>query len=181
MCAIDFSLTLTESLRSGWCVHCSAGHFLSRATKSTKKRPWKPMVSTQLRAVRRMHSTSQKRIAYGSHFWGVMDSFPRRTTQFVMSCTARKNWFVETSPKCSMAAATIPLSRSPLQNVEDGTPIFLSGAAAKREAGTIPDLHQNAVLKVKSRGCFAARSNRPKEVKGPLVPCGVSLVTFFRW
>ena len=156
------------------------GNFCQERQKSPKT-PFETHGFKKLRAARRMHSTSQKRIAYGSRFWGVMDSFPRRTTQFVMSCTARKNWFVETSPKCSMAAATIPLSRSPLQNVEDGTPIFLSGAAAKREAGTIPDLHQNAVLKVNSRGCFAVKSNRPKEVKGPLVPCGVSLVTFFRW
>jgi hypothetical protein len=44
-----------------------------------------------------------------------------------------------------------PLSRLLLKNVERSTSTFQSGAAAKREAGTTPDLHQNAVLEKQSR------------------------------
>ena len=100
------------------------------------------MVSTQLRAARRMHSTSQKRIAYGSRFWGVMDSFPRRTSQIVPLVTARQNRREETSPKCCMVSSPPSLVRLPVQNVERCTPTFQSGAAARVGVKTILHLRR---------------------------------------
>ena len=79
-----------------------------------------------------------------------------------------------------MAVSTYPLSRLPLQNVERCTPTFQSGAAARVGAETIPDLHQNAVLIDEKQEVLLAEEYRPKEVKEPSVPCGVSLGTFFR-
>ena len=48
-----------------------------KSDKSHQKRPLKPMVSKSYVLRTRMHSTSQKSIACGSYFWGVMDSFAR--------------------------------------------------------------------------------------------------------
>ena len=128
------------------------------------------MVSTQLRAVRRMHSTSQKSIAYGSRFWGVMDSFPRRTAQIVPLVTARQNRREKTSLKCCMATAPPSLVRLPVQNVERCTPPFQSGAAAKREAGAIPDLHQNAVFTKRKVGGLSRKQVPPKGGQGTMGP-----------
>ena len=91
---------------------------------------------------------------------------------------ARQNRREETSPKCCMAASTNPLVRLPVQNAEVCTSTFQSGAAAKREAGTTPDFHQNAIFTERKVEVFRANRCRPKGVKGPSVPCGVSLVTF---
>ena len=46
--------------------------FLGCHGKSHQKRPLKPMVSKSYVLRTRMHSTSQKSIACGSYFWGVM-------------------------------------------------------------------------------------------------------------
>ena len=128
-----------------------------KSDKKYQKTPFETHGFKKLRAARRMHSTSQKRISYGSRFWGVMDSFPRRTTQSVHAFTARQNWCAETSPKCCMASSFPSLVRLPFQNVERCTPTFLSGAAAERGAETIPDLHQNAFLQTNSREHFVPK------------------------
>ncbi len=78
-----------------------------------------------------------------------------------------------------MAVSTYPLSRLPLQNVERCTSTFESWAAARVGAETIPDLHQNAVLIDEKQEVLLAEEYRPKEVKEPLVPCGVSFPLFF--
>ena len=109
----------------------SGGHFLSRATKSTKKRPWKPMVST----------------------------LPSREEPLKLRCfLPHENWSVEISPKCCMVSSSPSLVRLPAQNVECFSPTFLSGAAARVEAGTIPDLRQNAVFQRKRSGRRAPKT-----------------------
>ena len=117
-----------------------------------------------------MHSTSQKRIAYGSRFWGVMDSFPRSTAQLALDFTARQNRRAETSPRCWMAVSTYPLSRSLLQNVERCTSTFLSRAAARVGAEAIPDLHQNAVLINEKQGVLLTKTVTHKGGQGTIGP-----------
>ena len=46
-------------------------------------------------------------------------------------------------------------------------------------AGTIPVLHQNDVLINEKQGVQHPQNCRPKGVKGPWVPCGVSFPSFF--
>ena len=110
---------------------------------------------------------------------GFHPSFPRRTAQFAQLVTARQNRREKTSLKCCMATAPPSLVRLPVQNVGDIASTFQSGAAAKREAGTIPDLHQNAFLTTRVAGTKIFSKTAPcKEVKEPLVPCGVSFPLF---
>ena len=99
---------------------------------------------------------------------GFHPSFPRRTTQPAAVFTARQNRREKTSPKCCMAASTNPLDRSLLQNVEVCTPTFQSGAAAKREAGTTPDLHQNAVFTKRTVGGVSCKQVSPKGGQGTI-------------
>ena len=99
---------------------------------------------------------------------GFHPSFPRRTTQPAAVFTARQNRREKTSPKCCMAASTNPLGRSLLQNVEVCTPTFQSGAAAIVEAGTTPDLHQNAVFTKRKVGGVSCKQVSPKGGQGTI-------------
>ena len=101
---------------------------------------------------------------------GFHPSFPRRTAQMTPPYTARKNWRVESSLTCCMVSSPPSLVRLPVQNVERCTPTFQRGAAAKREAGTTPDLHQNAVFyKTQGRG-VSCKQVPPKGGQGTIGP-----------
>ena len=101
---------------------------------------------------------------------GFKTSFPRRTAQIVPPVTARQNRREKTSLKCCMATAPPSLVRLPVQNVERCTPTFQSGAAAKREAGAIPDLHQNAVFTKRKVGAVSRNQVPPKGGQGTIGP-----------
>ena len=101
---------------------------------------------------------------------GFHPSFPRRTAQIVPPVTARQNRREKTSLTCCMAASPPSLVRLPVQNVERCTPTFQSGAAAKREAGAIPDLHQNAVFTKRKVGGLSCKQVSPKGGQGTIGP-----------
>ena len=109
---------------------------------------------------------------------GFKTSFPRSTAQLALDFTARQNRREKTSLTCCMATAPPSLVRLPVQNVERCTPTFQSGAAARVKAGTIPDLHQNAVLSKRAAASTALGQGSPcKEGWKPWFPRAF-LVTF---
>ena len=69
-----------------------------------------------------------------------------------------------------MATAPPSLVRLPVQNVERCTPTFQSGAAARVEAGAIPDLHQNAVFTKRKVGGLSRKQVPPKGGQGTIGP-----------
>jgi hypothetical protein len=77
-----------------------------------------------------------------------------------------------------MATAPPSLVRLPVQNVERCTPTFQRGAAAKREAGAMPDLHQNAVFTKRKVGGVSRKQVPPKGGQGTIGPLRRFLVLF---
>ncbi len=151
---LSFALALTESLRIDGLSIAPQGNFCQERQKSPKT-----PVET-----------------HGFH-----PSFPRSTAQLALDFTARQNRRAETSLTCCMAAAPNPLSRLPVQNVEVCTPTFQSGAAAKREAGTIPDLHQNAVFKTKSKAFFVPKTTAQRRSRNHRFLAAFLSRLSFRW
>ena len=101
---------------------------------------------------------------------GFHPSFPRRTAQFAQLVTARQNRREKTSLKCCMATAPPSLVRLPVQNVERSTSTFQRGAAARVDAGAIPDLHQNAVFTKRKVGGLSRKQVPPKGGQGTIGP-----------
>ena len=100
--------------------------FLGCHGKSHQKRPLKPMVSKSYVLRTRMHSTSQKSIACGSYFWGVMDPCTSGAVQTDTFSAARTTCFIFPWWKCSMGLSPL-FAAAPLRNVGADASIFCKG------------------------------------------------------